>query len=140
VAHPLGGVRRLSIALSAAVALAMILGTADVSLVAAGVSVLPPPLNLLIFLALATVIIVLSDRLRSTMVLDELAAVRRDMDERDGRIYTALVRRVQEPITVEVPRPRAVGTVAATPAVVGLDPTVLELGRRVSKRMTDELE
>ena len=132
MALPSVGARRLTFALSAVVALALVLGTADISLVAAGVSV-PPPLDV-IFVALAVAIVVLYDRLRSTVILDELAAVRREMDERDGRLYAALVRRSAES-TAEIPRiqARAVATVPA----VGLDPKLMELGNRVLRRMAD---
>jgi hypothetical protein len=144
VAHPPGGARRLSIALSAAVALALILGTAYVSLVTAGVPVLPAPLNLVLFLAVATAIVVLSDRLRSNMILDEITVLRRDLDERDGRIYAALARQRAADITDELPRPRtrAVVTMPLLPgpsaAVVELpSPSTVEAMRRLARKVTD---
>jgi hypothetical protein len=140
------GARRLTIALSAVVALALVLGTADISLVAAGVPV-PPPLDM-IFVTLAVAVVVLYDRLRSIQILDEVAAVRReitavrtDMDERDGRIYAALVRRSSEPTTVEIPRPRVVATVPAIGTSGDLvempSPTTVEAMRRLARKVTD---
>ncbi len=141
MAKPPGSASWLTIALAVAVAVTLVLGTTYVSLDLVGA---PPPAipSVLVFLALATTIAVLCAARYVGRILDELAAVRRlvegvrtDMDERDGRLYVALSRRVMEPVTAEIPRPR-VRAVATVPAI-GLDSKVMDLGARISRRMAE---
>jgi hypothetical protein len=122
--------------LSAAVALALVLGTTYVCLAVFGAQPLPEPLNLLLFLGVAAAIGELSSARRANKIREEFALLRTEMDQRDGRIYAALVRRVApEPVTLEIPRPR-VQAVAAVPAS-GLDPKLIQLGDRISRRMVE---
>jgi len=131
----LGGARRLAIALSAAAALALVLGTTYVCLAVFGAQPLPEPLNFLLFLGVAAVIGELSSARRANKIREEFALIRTEMDQRDGRIYAALVRRVApDPVTLEIPRPRVV---AAVPSAAGVDPKVVEIGTRLTRRLED---
>lgn len=133
MANRLGGASRLTIALTVAVAFALIVGTAYICLVTVGVHMLPPPLNDLFLLSLVTTIITLTQAWQGSRAREEMQTFRREQDERDGRIYAALARRSGE-ITAEIPRPRVV---ASVPAVVGVDPRVVEIGTRLTRRLDD---
>lgn len=140
MAKPLGG-SRLAVALTVAVAAALVLGTVYICLVAVGEPMLPRPLNVLLFLAVFTTIVTLAVAWQGSRTREELASLRREQDERDGRIYAALARRSTE-ITAEIPRPRVVATVPAvvlsSPGVVEMpSPSTVEAMRRLARRVTE---
>lgn len=91
---PLGGASRLTIALIAAVAFALVLGSTYLSLCLAGEAMPPAPSTAIVFLFLMTGIIILTQARFTAQILDRLAVASREQDERDERMYAFLGRRL----------------------------------------------
>jgi len=104
----------------------VIVAAAYVAIVADGGPVLPQPLNSLVFVVLATTII-------SAVIL----RVRDQIIQHIDRSYARRAESAQTEITRDLTRARVV---ASVPAVVGLDSRVVEMGNRISRRMSEGSE
>jgi hypothetical protein len=104
----------------------VIVTVAYVAIVSVGGRVFPSPLNSLVFVVLATTII-------SSVVLRARDQIIRHIDQSHARRAES----AQTEVTRDLTRARVV---ASVPAVVGLDSRVVEMGNRISRRMSEGSE